>query len=192
MIAKVYDNLFSPKYIIETEELLSEMPVSAINIANGRDYPKAVHGTHRLFGECIFARTNFNRVETLSKDAERFFDIFEHIQKVTDEYYYLNRIDFNLQHSFCDGSFHLDGNGDNEYTNMYMANHTWDTKEWGGQFQLCDKEYNVIEEHEFVPGRVLVFPSNIFHRGLGPRHPYVYRYTVVWRVQDIDSALDEL
>ena len=66
-----------------------------------------------------FARTNFNRVETLSKDAERFFDIFEHIQKVTDEYYYLNRIDFNLQHSFCDGSFHLDGHDDNHYTIMY-------------------------------------------------------------------------
>jgi hypothetical protein len=72
---------------------------------------------------------------------------------------------------------------------MYMPNLEWDTKEWGGQFQLFGDDGDVIEEHEYVPGRVLVFPSEIAHRGLGPRHPYVYRYTVVWRVQKLDDVL---
>ncbi len=72
---------------------------------------------------------------------------------------------------------------------MYMPNMIWDTKEWGGQFQLLDDDDNVIEEHEYVPGRTLIFPSEISHRGLGPRHPHVYRYTVVWRVKKLTDIL---
>lgn len=190
MIARVYDNLFSPRYMGEIEEIVENLPVTAINCANGQDYPMGSHGTHRLFGENIFERVGLNRVMNLSPKADKFFTMFEHIQSVVDEDYLLTRIDFNLQHSFCDGSYHIDGGEEDEFTIMYMVNTKWDSDEWGGQFQICDDNYNIIEEHEFIPGRVLIFPGYYKHRGLGPRHPYVYRYTVVWRVETLLYSLN--
>ena len=42
-----------------------------------------------------------------------------------------------------------------------------------------------LEEYDYVPGRVISFPSNLPHRGLGPseKYPYIYRQSVVFRVQ---------
>ena len=49
---------------------------------------------------------------------------------------------------------------------------------------------HVIEEHEYIPGRVIIFPGDIFHRGLAPTVPYVYRYTTAYRVvMDQDKVL---
>ena len=63
---------------------------------------------------------------------------------------------------------------------MLMNNSQWKS-EWGGQFQLVDGE-TVVEEHEYVPGRVLIFPGSVPHRGLAPKVPSVFRYTTVFRV----------
>jgi hypothetical protein len=71
---------------------------------------------------------------------------------------------------------------------MYFPNLKWD-KEWGGQFQILDDSGSVVEEHEYVPGRVLIFPGQYPHRGLGPRHPHVYRYSIVWRVKHLEDFL---
>lgn len=188
MIATIFDKLFSIEYMAKVEKKLHHLPVTAINIANGKSFPNGDNGTHRLMGENIFERESINKVVNLMDDCEIYFEMLEAIEEVLEEKLYLNRIDFNLQHSFCDGSSHVDGD-EGEYTIMYMPNLEWDTKEWGGQFQLFGDDGDVIEEHEYVPGRVLVFPSEIAHRGLGPRHPYVYRYTVVWRVQKLDDVL---
>ena len=46
---------------------------------------------------------------------------------------------------------------------------------------LTDGE-TVVEEHEYVPGRVLIFPGSVPHRGLAPKVPSVFRYTTVFRV----------
>lgn len=188
MIATVIDKHFEITYMLKVETQLKNLPVSAINIANGTSVPNGENGTHRLMGENIFERESINKVINLMDDSELFFDMLESIEDLLDRRFYLSRIDFNLQHSFCDGTSHIDGEK-GSYTIMYMPSLEWDTLEWGGQFQLLDDDNNVIEEHEYVPGRVLIFPSEIKHRGLGPRHPHVYRYTVVWRVRELDDAL---
>lgn len=190
MIAKVYDNLFDLPFRLKVEKHLSELPVSAINIANGESYPYGMYGSHRLFGENIFERTDINHTSNLMKDCDIYFSMLKHIEDHHEIRYYLKRIDFNLQHSFCDGTSHIDGKNGEE-TIMYMVNNEWD-KDWSGQFQILNDDDEIIEEHEFVPGRVLIFPSHIPHRGLGPRHPYVYRYTVVWRVQELEDALESM
>ena len=186
MIAEVYDNLFSPAFIANTDEFIHTLPLTCTNEANGTRYPDGGGGTHRLFGENLFERTSVNTVTNWTSNASVFFNMLHHIEEETNQTYYLSRIDLNLQHSFCDGSAHLDGDLSN-LTIMYMPNCQWD-KEWGGQFQILDKQDGeVIEEHEYVHGRVIIFPSNYWHRGLGPRHPYVYRYTIVWRVRAVNT-----
>ena len=78
-----------------------------------------------------------------------------------------------------DGSTHIDAQ-DDELTVMLMNNSEW-KPEWGGQFQLIDGE-DVVEEHQYVPGRVLIFPGKHPHRGLAPTIKYTYRYTTVFRI----------
>ena len=189
MLAQVFDNLFDVEFMVKVERILQNLPVTATNIANGTAYPSGESGSHCLMGENIFERTSLNTVVNLMDDSEIFFEMFDRIEEYLDEKYFLDRIDFNLQHSFCDGTSHVDGDEDGgEITIMYLPNVKWE-KEWGGQFQILDKEQNVIEEHEYVPGRVFVFPGEIPHRGLGPRHPYVYRYSIVWRVRRLEDML---
>ena len=188
MIAQIFDNLFDYDYMVQVEKTMLHLPVTAINEANGTGYPAGQHGTHKLFGENLFERRSINHIVNWTPKCECFFNMFSHIEEQVDFPLLLNRIDFNLQHSFCDGTSHVDGDP-GDYTIMYMVNTKWDSKEWGGQFQIVNENNEVIEEHEYVPGRVLIFPSEIPHRGLGPRHPYVYRYTVVWRVRKLEDVL---
>ena len=187
MIAQVFDNLFDIEFMVKVEKQLKYLPVTATNVANGTAYPSGEGGSHLLMGENIFERTSLNKVVNLMDDSEIFFEMLERIEDFIETRYYLERIDFNLQHSFCDGTSHTDGD-EGEYTVMYFPNLKWD-KEWGGQFQVLDDNGAVIEEHEYVPGRVLIFPGKYPHRGLGPRHPHVYRYSIVWRVRHLEDFL---
>ena len=93
---------------------------------------------------------------------------------------YLKRIDINLQFINMNGSTHTDA-VDDELTVMLMNNSEW-KPEWGGQFQLMDWRDNVIEEHDYVPGRVIIFPGKHPHRGLAPIVPNTPRYTTVYRI----------
>ena len=104
MIAKVYDNLFSPAFVATTDEMVFNLPVSCTNEANGKRYPDGGGGTHRLFGENLFERSSVNTITNWSPKASVFFNMLRHIEEVTETTYYLSRIDINLQHSFCDGS----------------------------------------------------------------------------------------
>ena len=45
-----------------------------------------------------------------------------------------------------------------------------------------DWRENVIEEHDYVPGRVIIFPGKYPHRGLAPLSPHIARYTTVYRI----------
>ena len=51
------------------------------------------------------------------------------------------------------------------------------------------KGNEVVEEHEYVPGRLLIIPSNHEHIGLGTKKEYVYRYTVVYRIRYLEEIL---
>ncbi len=171
MIAHVIDDLFDLSFIISLEDiLLTKIPVTASNVAN----------LHRLFGTNIFARSGVNRVDHLHDKSEKFFDAFDIIEDQFTTPIYLKHIDINLQFIGMNGSTHTDAI-DDELTVMLMNNSKWQP-EWGGQFQLMDWQENVIEEHDYVPGRVIIFPGKHPHRGLAPLVPHIARYTTVFRI----------
>ena len=132
---------------------------------------------------------------TFFKESSKFFDTFAIIeQEVFNSSLFLRRMDFNLQYYGQDGTTHVDGTEENEWTIMLMTNTKWKS-EWGGQFQLLsDDRKTVIEEHEYIPGRVIIFPGNVPHRGLAPLDPYVYRYSTVFRTiieDDLEDYFDQ-
>lgn len=188
MICECYDGIFNQGFLVHLDDLIKNIPMETANISHvQRTEDRGVIGRHRLFGACIFRRDGINRVLRLHQESETFFDIFDEVQKFLNRKYFLTGIDINLQHSGCNGTPHIDGHSSHEKTIMLMSNCYWE-KEWGGQFQLTNDEgTDIIEEYEYIPGRVLIIPSNHIHRGLGPKleYPYAYRTTVVFRTEPL-------
>jgi Rps23 Pro-64 3,4-dihydroxylase Tpa1-like proline 4-hydroxylase len=186
MICELFDNIFDPLYIHETHSAIMDIPVSPNNVANRYTKPYGFEGSHRLYGKTIFERKDINRVDVLDLEHSRlFFDMYDMIEDLIGVRFYLSQISLNVQHTGCDGTPHIDCNIDDEdeYTILVMTNSSWE-KSWGGEFQIMnDKNLTeVVEEHDYVPGRVVILPSNRHHRGLGPKEKYKYRTSVVFRV----------
>lgn len=188
MLCEVYDNLFSKEFIVDLDNKIKNVPLETSNISGVKfTLDRGVIGNHRFFGVCLFERQGINRVTRLHKDCEMFFDALEIIESSLKKKYYVESIHINLQHSGCNGSSHTDALSPHERTVMIMSTCYWEP-DWGGQFQLTnEKGTSIVEEHEYVPGRVLVIPSNHPHRGLGPKveYPYVYRTSVVFRTKPL-------
>lgn len=181
MICKIIDDVFDELYLHEFYDILTyQVSYVFSNVANRRTVPYGNKGSHRLLGSTLFSRENINRVNILHPICNKFFDMFEMIEGVLKEQFYLSMINVNVQYYKCNGTVHDDGSR-GEYTIMVMTNPLWE-KSWGGQFQIVDSNHNVIEEYEYVPGRILFFPSEVLHRGLGPESEYIYRTTTVFRV----------
>ena len=188
VLAEVYDNKFDPKYLHDIfATLQGKLRYRACNVANATTWPYHQEGSHRLFGSTIFARHHPNIISYLdNENAPTSFKMFEflcRIKNLDSTRVYLNRIDVNLQHSGCDGTLHIDSNGPtdrSQHTIMVMPNPIWE-KEWGGKFQIFSEDRSeMLEEYEYVPGRIIVFPSHYPHRGLGPTKEYMYRYSIVF------------
>ena len=191
-LCEVYDDKFDANYLHEIFSIIQgKLKYKANNVTNPTTWPYGGTGSHRLFGSRIFCRHHPNIIDYLdNENASTFFDIFEflcNLKNIDSRNIFLQRIDVNLQHSGCNGTLHQDSApwDKDSKTIMIMPNPIWD-KEWGGQFQLfCEDKSQMIEEYDYVPGRILVFPSYLPHRGLGPNieYPYVYRYSIVFGVQ---------
>ena len=193
-LCEIYDDVLDVEYLYELYSIVEEkLTYTAINIANRKTWPHGKKGSHKLFGSKIFFRSNINRVQHFNNEyASKFFNLFEYIcsiKSVNPESYYLERIDVNLQHSGCDGTLHIDCSPVDvtAKTYMLMVNPVWE-KEWGGKFQLYSEDKSeILEEYDYVPGRIVIFPSNLPHKGLGAKveYPYVYRYSIVFGVKDL-------
>jgi hypothetical protein len=189
MICKVLDDIFDKMYLYQIEGHVREIPLSSNNMANRKTWPFGMEGSHRLFGRKLFRRNGMNTVEEYDPKAEPFFKILDKIESELSVYFFLHEISLNVQHTGCHGTTHSDSGDPNDITLLMMTNAEW-KKEWGGQFQLTSADgEDVFEEHEYVPGRIIVIPSNHPHRGLGPVEPYVYRSSIVWRVTPLDYYL---
>lgn len=188
MICEVYDNIFSKKFIVTLDNIIKNIPMETANISGAHfTEDRGVVGNHRFFGICIFSRKGINRITSLHENAEVFFDAFDQIENKLNKKYYVDGIHLNLQHSGCNGCSHIDSDSPHEKTIMIMSTCYWEP-EWGGKFQLTNEDgTSIVEEHDYVPGRVLIIPSNHPHRGLGPKveYPYVYRTTVVFRIKPL-------
>jgi len=186
MIAKIIDNTFDQQYLHNIIQVLNDqLEYKANNIANRTTWPFGDSGSHRMLGCRLFERKSLNRCTVLHDKAQPFFDMFERICTLVNHEYYLQEIFVNLQHSGCNGSSHIDsieGTND-ELTIMVLPNPTW-SQEHGGQFEILDKG-RVIESHDYKPGRIIIFPAYVSHRGHGPslEFPHLYRYSIVFRVR---------
>lgn len=186
MICKIIDGLFDDLYIHQIDLTVKNTPVRCNNIANRNTFPYGDQGSHRLFGKTFFSRQSLNRIDVLDENAQKFFDMFEMIENKLKTKFYLSEISLNIQHTNCDGTTHCDSYDKNDLTIMVMTNSKW-SSDWGGQFQLTSENgEHIIEEHEYIPGRIILIPSTHPHRGLGPTKKYVYRSTVVFRVKPIN------
>ena len=193
-ICKIYDDIFDLEYLHEIFSILeNELQYRARNTANRTTWPYGKVGSHKLFGSKIFHRQSVNKINCLNNNYfDKFYNLFEYIcnlEKINQDLLYLERIDVNLQHSGCNGTLHFDANKDDTTakTFMLMANPVWE-KKWGGSFQIYTEDKNkILEEHEYKSGRVIIFPANLPHRGLGSNidFPYVYRYSIVFGVRDL-------
>ena len=182
MICTIIGDFFDSKFLFELSDLVESLSFCPNNIANRKTWPYGSLGSHKLFGCKIFERSGLNRIDFLHEKSSTFFDIFEAIEDSLNQKFYLSRIDINLQHSFCDGTTHLDKNY-GSHTIMLMSNSHWE-KEWGGKFQIIsENDESVVEEHDYIPGRIILFPSSFLHRGLSPNKKYIYRHTIVFRVK---------
>lgn len=182
MICGVYDGLFDDLYLHQLDSMMNDtIGVYPNNIANRTSWPMGYEGSHRLLGRVLFDRKSSNRITILHPSCQWFFDIFERIEGVIGREFYLSQIMVNLQPTGCHGTTHVDSSNDKEFTIIMMTTPKWDLS-WGGQFQLINMDgTEVVEEQDYVPGRVLVVPSTHPHRGLGPTQPNVYRTSVVFR-----------
>jgi hypothetical protein len=188
MKCTVIDGLFDELFLHELYLKINDIPLNTTNIANRRTWPYGLQGSHRLLGSLLFSRTGINRVTEFHPEAGRFFDIFETIERYLNQSFLLHEISLNVQHTNCDGSVHVDGEV-SEYSILLMTNPTWNP-EWGGQFQLMNNSgTEVIEEYNYIPGRIIIMPSNHPHRGLGPTEQYIYRTTVVFRVSKLPKQI---
>jgi len=186
MIGTVIDDRFDQKYLYDLFSVVEELKYRATNVANRRTWPFGYKGTHRLMGATVFNRLSINRILQLHPSASHFFDLFEQIENILGEQYFLSTIDVNLQHSGNHGSIHIDTNtGGCSYTHtiMFYPNPEW-KKKWGGEFEIYSEDgKKVVEEYDYIPGRIILFESSHPHRGLGPKIEYgdVYRYSIAFR-----------
>lgn len=188
MICEVYDDKFDKLYLHKFyQDVITRLPYNFTNIANRNTSPYGYSGSHQLVGCNIFARNGINEITSMEEkwfaDFYEMYDIIENI--ILKENFYLSGISVNMQTKEMDGTCHADATEEDEYTILVMTNPEW-KKEWGSSaFQLLEEYDNnsrVIEEYEYVPGRVILIPSMHPHRGIAPIEKYVYRTSVVFRV----------
>ena len=191
MICKIYDGKFDAKYLHDIFEVLEDkINYKANNVANASTWPYFKTGTHKLLGSTIFSRKHLNFMDYVdNENALTFYRMFDFLCEILERdsrSVFLERIAINLQHSGCDGTLHIDSEGPQDkgsYTLMVMPNPIWE-KGWGGKFQIFSEDRSkMLEEHDYVPGRVILFPSHLPHRGLASTKKYIYRYSIVYGVR---------
>ncbi len=73
---------------------------------------------------------------------------------------------------------HIDGETPNVYTLIYYANNHWE-KDWGGETTFYDRDAKLCHSVYPKPGRLILFPSTMPHRGAPPNDTYLdARYTL--------------
>jgi hypothetical protein len=73
---------------------------------------------------------------------------------------------------------HIDGDYKNMYTLIYYANNYWE-KSWGGETSFYDRDAKLVHSVYPKPGRFVLLPSIMPHRGAPPNEQYVdARYTL--------------
>ena len=180
---EVYDDLFTPDFILETYNQAMSLSWKFDNKANrGLQYPPDSpfsKGSHHFFGsEMLVTGPGYqivSNVPSIFWEVLHYF-VFQ-IIKETPETLALNAIQGNLQAKGQDGTWHRDNytQDGSDRTILYYPHHEW-KEEWGGEFQVKDGESYLP-----LPGRIIYMDSAELHRGLGPKGSQS-RISIVYRM----------
>ena len=182
----VQDNFFDKEFLYEAYNVVNDISIKPNNIANRITWPYGNKGTHNLFGKTLFDRKSLNTITLLDDSCSILFNVFEAIeQRILKNAVLLNQISLNLQVYGMDGTTHTDSIGQNDRTIIWMVNPEWENN-WGGEFQITTSDGIVVDSFDYVPGRIIILPSNIPHRGLAPLLKYIFRYTIVFRISSLE------
>ncbi len=95
--------------------------------------------------------------------------IFELLQRLYPDYQHIavQRIHVNNIPYGDLLSNHVDGPTGQALTGLYFANAEW-RQSWGGELIICDPNEESLYAIEPRPGRIVLFPGDIFHRAGAP------------------------
>ena len=110
--------------------------------------------------------------------------LFERIKEKTGLKLRLDRVYANGQSFGQNGDFHQDSTEPNAVTFILYMNEIPDTDLdlWGGETQFRKDDFKILS-YQPRTNKGIIFPSSLWHRGLGPsRHVAEMRITVAWKL----------
>jgi len=177
---QIFDYIFDSKTINNLDVICRNIPIKSGNIANRNIAPYDEKGSHNLLGSCLFKKHSSYIYESCCPLL--IMQCFDHIaNNVLKKQFDLNEISLNVQTQSMDGTPHRDAS---DYTVIFFTSENWQ-KEWGGAFQALDENGNILAEVEYKPGRIIIFDSSVLHRGLSPTIPYTYRFSIAYRINNL-------
>ena len=135
---KIYDDIFDKRFLDEFTNKLRYTNWYPTNISNRTTWPYGEKGTHRLLGDVLFKRENFDKIQ-YGKDKDLSFqtiDMFYAIRRAVQRKMVLQQVATNLQFMGMDGTNHADViNPDvEEYSYVLMLSDEYVSSDEGGEF----------------------------------------------------------
>jgi hypothetical protein len=185
---KVYDDLFTPDFIMEMSKAAHMLPWTYSNVANRDQFPldsTFTKGTHKFFGSSLWFRDSLYNVTNNTPDI--FLKALDHLQfSVLEEDVDMHCIDSNLQVYGQDGTAHKDDfiSDGTDRTILLYCHHEW-KEEWGGALEILNDDGEVIESVLPLPGRVVYLDSSVLHRARAPLVKNEGRMSIAYRMRTI-------
>lgn len=151
-------------------------------------YPYDLNRGYRIWGRRIFQRNSEDSIH--NRFTDEMYGLWRHLStRLLNDQYTLQSAHINGQTLGMDGGIHKDVDQPNPYTLMVFINHKWE-KQWGGEFQILDGEEpdsKVLKTIEYVPGRVIFFNGELWHRALAPKENFIFRRSLVFKLSKLDG-----
>jgi len=183
---KVYDDLFTPDFIMETSKAAHDLPWRYTNVANRNQFPSNsifTKGSHKFFGSTLYDQVS--RYNVYNQTPTLFLDVLNHLcDYIIKEEVKMHTINSNLQVYGQDGTAHRDNFvGDSkDRTILFYCHHEW-KEEWGGALEILNDDGEVIDSVLPMPGRVVYLDSSVLHRARAPLVKNVARMSIAYRMQ---------
>jgi Rps23 Pro-64 3,4-dihydroxylase Tpa1-like proline 4-hydroxylase len=179
---KVYDDLFTPDFIVNTAIEAHNLPWTYTNVANRTQFPPdsvLTKGSHRFFGTIVYDWKN--RVDDTPNIFKALLDYL--LSNIIEEEVKLHIISTNLQVYGQDGTTHVDDyiGSNKDRTILYYPHCEW-KEEWGGALEILNDDGEVIESVLPLPGRVVYMDSSISHRANAPSVKNIGRMSITYRL----------
>ena len=186
---KIWDNLIEDIFLSNLDYESDSYNFQFTNTGGKqKTWPGDRHKEYRFWGATLYNKHNFLRITDNLPD--QIYDLYIYLTKnIIQDSLELIHCQINGQTLGLDGGIHRDNHYPNgkvlyPYTLMIFLNSKWDPS-WGGEFQILENNTptsKVMYNIDYVPGRVLYFDGNLYHRGLSPLKPYILRKSLVFKL----------